>query len=41
MVGIGHATTSRRNERVFRAGACIIRMAEGMDAMMIARVPQT
>src|SRR5947199_339989 len=38
---MGHATMSRRNDRVFRAGACIIRIADGMDAMMIARVPHT
>src|SRR6266540_1719337 len=40
-VGMGHATTSRRKLRVLRAGACIITMPDGIEAVMIARVPQT
>src|SRR3990172_1402626 len=40
-VGIGHATTSLRKFLVLRAGACIMRIADGKEAMMIARVPHT
>jgi len=35
-VGMGHATTSRRKLLVFRAGACIIKMPDGIDAFLDA-----
>src|SRR5947207_1185638 len=40
-VGMGQATTSRRKLRVARAGACIMNMPLGIDALIIARVPHT
>src|SRR5438876_336075 len=40
-VGMGQAATSRRKLRVARAGACIMNMPLGIDALIIARVPHT